>query len=132
VKLKQTDYIDLHRLVTGLNARVVWERLGLGETEQQICEPLPDELHPWVEGIAGDLMRRQVDIITAARREHAQIKASLPEGWTRKDYAAVASKSEHRAWLFMLLDGKDPAAKIWRTLRPSGEDRPVNITEDTA
>lgn len=132
VKVKQDDYVALHRLVTGLNARVVWERLGDGETVQQICEPLPDEFHPWVEGVAGDLMNRAVEIVTGARTEHARIKAALPDGWTRKDYAAVAARSDNRAWLFMLLDGKDPAAKIWRTLRPSGEHRPVNISEDTA
>lgn len=132
IKIKQDDYVALHRLVTGLNARIVWERIGDGETVQQICEPLPDEFHPWVEGVAGDLMGRSVQTITAARREHAELKASLPDGWTRKDYAAAASRSDNRAWLFMLLDGKDPAAKIWRTLRPSGEHRPVNVSEDTA
>lgn len=132
VKVKQEDYVALHRLVTGLNARVVWERLGAGETVQQICEPLPDEFHPWVEGVATDLTTRAAQMLTGAHKEHARITAALPDCWTRKDYAAEASRSEHRAWLFMLLDGKDPAPKIWRTLRPSGEDRPVNVSEDTA
>jgi RNA ligase len=132
IKLKQDDYVALHRIVTGLNARVVWEHLGEGRTAAEICEPLPDELHDWVKNLAADLSQQMVSIIVAARREHARIKASLPAGWSRKDYAAVASRSPNRAWLFLLLDGKDPSPKIWRTLRPSGDNRPLNITEDVA
>jgi RNA ligase len=111
VKVKQEDYVALHRLVTGLNARVVWERLGAGESVQQICEPLPDEFHGWVRDVADRLMGELRRIEYAARARHEVILDRL---------------------LFMLLDGKDPAPKIWRTLRPSGEDRPVNVSEDTA
>lgn len=132
VKIKQADYVALHRIVTGLNARIVWQMIGDGKTLADICEPLPDEFHPWVEEIAADLSHEMVQIITGARREHAQIVASLPNGWTRKDYAAIASKSANRAWLFMLLDDRDPSPKIWRTLQPAGDVRPTNYSEDAA
>jgi RNA ligase len=132
VKIKQDDYVALHKIVTGLNARVVWEQLGEGKTVADICEPLPDELHDWVKTLTEDLTQRMAVTLIEARREHFRIKNSLSDGWTRKDYAAVASKSPNRAWLFMLLDGKDPSEKIWRTLRPSGDDRPLHVTEDVA
>ncbi|MCO6011523.1 hypothetical protein NE236_41890 [Actinoallomurus purpureus] len=132
VKLKQEDYVQLHRIVTGLNARVVWEQLGAGKTVADTCEPLPDELHDWVKDLAADLTGKALAMLTAAREEHETILAGLPDGWTRKDYAAIAGRSTNRAWLFLLLDGKDPSPKIWRTLRPSGDDRPLNITEDVA
>jgi RNA ligase len=131
IKIKQPDYVALHRIVTGLNARVVWEQLGDGKSVAEICEPLPDEFHDWVWQVRNGLMDAASAILTTARHEHEQILASLPDGWARKDYAALA-RSENRAWLFMLLDGKDPAPKIWRTLCPSGDDRPINITEDAA
>lgn len=132
VKLKQADYLALHRIVTGLNARGIWEHLGNGGTIEEICEPLPDEFHPWARQVADDLQAELLRILTEARTEHARILAGLPDGWTRKDYAAVAQRSPHRAWLFMLLDDRDPAAKIWRTLRPSAEQRPINYSEDAA
>jgi RNA ligase len=132
IKIKQDDYVALHRIVTGLNARVVWEQLGDGKDTAAICEPLPDELHDWVKQVASDLCGQLEEIQVAAEDEHDRIERSLPEGWTRKDYAAVAAKSPNRAWLFMLLDGRDPVDKIWRTLRPSGDNRPLNITEDVA
>lgn len=132
VKIKQPDYVELHKIVTGLNARVVWEHLGNGGHIAELCEPLPDEFHAWVQQVAGDLTTRAAAILAAARTEHARILAALPADWDRKDYALVAKESDRKAWLFMLLDGKDPAPKIWRTLRPSGEDRPVHHGEDVA
>lgn len=132
VKIKQADYVALHRIVTGLNARIVWQMLGDGKTLADICEPLPDEFHPWVEEIAADLSHRMTQVVIGARREHAQIVAALPDGWTRRDYAAVASQSPNRAWLFLLLDNRDPAPKIWRSLQPAGDLRPTNYAEDEA
>lgn len=120
IKLKQEDYVLLHRIITGLNARSVWDMLGEGQTLADICEPLPDEFHAWVETIAGDLEDQFSNILAGATCEHADILSRLPEGWGRGDYAAIAKASSNRAWLFMLLDGKDPAPKIWRTLRPEG------------
>jgi RNA ligase len=132
VKLKQDDYVALHRLITGLNARVVWERLGAGETAAGICEKLPDEFHGWVRGLAGELNDAAALILSEARDEHTALLAALGDGFTRKDYAMAAQRSQRRAWLFMLLDGKDPTAKIWASIKPSGTRALVNYSEDVA
>jgi RNA ligase len=132
VKVKQADYVALHRLITGMNARVVWERIGAGETAEQICEAIPEEFWPWVREVGGELVREKNRIIDEATAEHARIVANLPDGWTRKDYAMIAGKSPNRAWLFNLLDDRDPSAGIWRTLKPSGDRTLVAYSEDTA
>jgi RNA ligase len=132
IKIKQDDYVALHRIITGLNARAVWERLGADDTVAEICDGLPDEFHDWVKDVAADLTGQRDAILTEARAEHERIRESLPEGWTRKEYAVLASRSSMRAWLFMLLDGRDPSDKIWRTLRPEADVRPVNTTEDNS
>jgi RNA ligase len=132
VKVKQEDYVALHRLITGMNARVVWERIGEGETAEQICAAIPEEFWPWVREVGGELIREKNRVIDEATAEHEQILAGLPEGWGRKEYAAVAVKSPLRAWLFNLLDGRDPSAGIWKTLKPSGERTLVAYSEDTA
>jgi RNA ligase len=72
------------------------------------------------------------DRSTWPRAEHRAILAGLPQAWTRKDYALAAARSEFRPWLFLLLDGHDPAQRIWRTLRPSAERALVPASEDTA
>lgn len=132
IKLKQDDYVALHRLITGMNARVVWERLGEGETLDDLCRGLPEEFWPWVREVGADLAAERDRLAGEAAAEHQRILASLPEGWTRKDYALAAQKSPLRAWLFLLLDGRDPSAKIWHSLRPSGQRSLVAASEDTA
>ncbi|MEV8639339.1 RNA ligase [Streptosporangium sp. NPDC051023] len=132
VKLKQADYMALHKILSGLNARGVWELLGAGKTVADICEPLPDEFHPWVRNLAEDLQREAAELLEDTERYHEKILARLPEGWTRKDYALEASTSTLKGWLFMLLDERDPRPHIWRTLRPSGDMRPVQFNEDAA
>lgn len=132
IKIKQDDYVALHRIITGLNARAVWERLGAGDTVAEICDGLPDEFHDWVKDVAADLTEQRDAILAEARDAHQRIIDGMPEGWTRKEYALHASRSPMRAWLFMLLDGRDPSSRIFHTLRPEADVRPVNTTEDNS
>lgn len=132
VKIKLEAYVALHKLVTGLNARVVWERLGAGETVAAICEKLPDEFHEWVREVAGELNTAAAEILSNATDEHTALLARLGDGFARKDYAMAAQRSPLRAWLFMLLDGKDPKPKIWASIKPSGARSMVNHSEDVA
>jgi RNA ligase len=79
VKIKQPDYVELHKIVTGMNARVVWEQLGAGKTVREVCEPLPDEFHPWVRKVAYDLIEKADQIRDAASEEHRRSTArTLP------------------------------------------------------
>lgn len=132
IKLKQADYVALHKLVTGMNERVIWEHLGNGGALDELIAPLPDEFHPWVREVATRLRDEQAAIVAAAEAAHAELLGSLPEGWQRKDYAIAAAKSPVRPWLFNLLDGRDPSAAIWKTLRPSGAVTMTSQTEDAA
>ncbi|MFD7669070.1 hypothetical protein [Streptomyces sp. NPDC059788] len=77
-------------------------------------------------------MRQRDAILAEARAEHQRILDALPKRWTRKEYALHASRSPMRAWLFMLLDGRDLSARIFHTLRPEADVRPVNTIEDNA
>lgn len=98
----------------------------------EICDGLPDEFHDWVKDVAADLAGQRNEVLAEALDEHQRILGGLPEGWTRKEYALHAGRSPMRAWLFMLLDGRDPSARIFHTLRPEADVRPVNTTEDNS
>ncbi|MEV7008249.1 RNA ligase [Streptosporangium sp. NPDC051022] len=136
VKIKQADYVALHKIITGLNARGVWEALGEGKTISDICEPLPDEFHQWVRDLAEGLQLRAAMAYGAVQATHNNIVDKLdhkhPDGWQRQDYATWATQCTNPAWLFNLLDDRDPRPAIWKTLRPSGDIRPVALSEDAA
>lgn len=134
LKIKQDDYVALHRIVTGLNARTVWEHMVGGEPLDALIAPLPDEFHPWVrtvaDGILGSVEARAAAIADAYR----DLMATLPEGWTRRDFAARAVQHEDKWGLFAVLDGKDPRPQLLKLAKPEAFITPARLarTEDTA
>ncbi|BBH64542.1 hypothetical protein ACTI_12270 [Actinoplanes sp. OR16] len=119
VKIKYADYVRLHRLVTGLTARTVWEILAAGGDLDALTAPLPDEFHVWVRGVAAELTAAVEARAEAVEEAYATIVASLPDGWGRKEFAAAAVRSEFRGELFQRLDGKDYRPGLWQRARPS-------------
>ncbi|MCW6008711.1 2'-5' RNA ligase [Micromonospora sp. CPCC 205371] len=134
VKLKQADYVALHKIVTGLTARVVWQHLIEGKPLDELVAPLPDEFHPWCREVAADI-QAVVDQQTAEiEKAYAEIVASLPEGFTRKDFAAVAVSHPEKWAMFLLLDGRDIRPELWKRAKPEPYLTPSGRTygEDTA
>jgi RNA ligase len=120
VKIKQDDYVALHRIVTGWNERAVWGRLASGEPLNLLIDGLPDEFHRWATDVAEDLNRRHARLMAAARDYHQRIIQSMPSGWIRRDYAqAAALYPEYRPALFQLLDGRDISAWAWKAVYPT-------------
>lgn len=147
IKLKQDDYVVLHRIVTGLNARTVWEHIVSGEPLVDLIEPLPDEFHPWVQTIAHG-------IITAVDAEHVRLRRAFRDAcaamtanlacgcaaWDPADRAgrkafATAILDHPDKWaLFAQLDNKDIRAELLRRAKPEPYLTPSGriFTEETA
>lgn len=118
VKLKQADYVALHRIVTGLSTRTVWEHLADGRALVELIEQLPDEFHAWVGTVARQLIEEVATIHREVDTEHQRILAKLVEDWSRKDYALLAKDHRHKAALFRHLDGRDFRDYCWRLVKP--------------
>lgn len=129
------------RIITGLNARVVWEHLAANQPISDLLEPLPDEFHAWVFDVAYQLST-QVD---AWRDEATDVFETVSTllGLTpgepvdredRKRFATHAVQHPLKWALFALLDGKDIEPGLWRQARPEGTWTPSGRTfsEDTA
>jgi RNA ligase len=122
VKIKQDDYVALHRIVTGWNERTIWERLASGQSLDLLIEGLPDEFHKWATGIADGLTAKHEILMDGAKAEHASILDRLPDGWSRKDYALEAAKRPlFGPALFQILDGRDISDWAWKQIYPTYE-----------
>jgi RNA ligase len=132
VKIKQDDYVALHRIITGMNARSVWERLMAGSSIADIQHGVPEEFWPWIQEVGDELLNLHGSIVAAAYREYMEVLRELPDGWTRKDFALKAKDSEHKALLFLMLDHRDFSSLIWKNIKPSGERSMKYISEDVA
>lgn len=132
VKVKQEDYVRLHRLVTGMSERVIWQSLLDGQSLTDLLSGVPDELHGWIKGTWTEMLDRAQSIQRNAQNQHRTIVAELGEDLSRKDYAQQASRSDVRPYLFMLLDGKDPMPAVLKSIKPVGDTRFKVYTEDVA
>jgi len=132
LKIKQEDYVQLHRIVTGLNRRAVWEMLRQGLNPY---EGVPDELHKWVSDVASGLEKsftasnQTVRLIYSERLDY--LDAKFPgeksyDSWDRKEFALEMKKRKYLPWLtktlWLLYDGKDIRDFLWKTLKPEGEE----------
>lgn len=132
VKLKQADYVELHRIVTNLSPKTIWEMLSSGKTVRDICGSIPDEFHSYVEDIADDLQFRFAHIKFDASVEFSTIRTKLwsadGETISRRAWAEEIKKSTYPALLFMLLDEKSIDEAVWKMIKPRGDVK--NLVND--
>lgn len=129
VKIKQEEYVQLHRIVTGLNEKAVWERLRDGVP---VYDNIPDELHQWVADVANKLHLEYASRRSVVDTLYGNIVFDLTErlgrGWGRQAFASMATKYDPwlKSCLFLMLDNKVDAVGnfIWKQLEPKGGKGP--------
>jgi RNA ligase len=144
VKIKQEDYVRLHKLVTGLNERAVWEHLSTNDGNlDSLLARIPDEFHDWCRKVADDLHEDFEELQGRAHAAYYAYDAMDEPGielfWRDRENRAqyAAYMLEHHKdiadLMFGLLDGKDISAAIWKRLKPRGETASLlNRNEDNA
>jgi RNA ligase len=145
VKIKQADYVALHKVITGLTARTVWEHMSTGRPLVDLLEQLPDEFHAWVVETA-------MSIDSAVAREHGRLLAAfhktidaMPDEWFdelaipasregRKQFALAVAEHPDRWALFALLDGRDLTGELLKRAKPDAYVTPYGRVqgEETA
>lgn len=139
LKIKQADYVELHRLVTGLSEKMVWKWLGDNKPLDDLISQMPDEFHEWINDAASDLYEKAGKIVVDVDDEFQCIMSDLRGGknwWEvevpRKDFAFKAMRSEYSGLLFMRYDSKDIWPKVWDMVKPVGDSRIFARSEDVA
>lgn len=118
VKIKHAEYVRLHKLITGVNARHIWEILGAEGDLASMLDGIPDELHQWIQKVQLDLFDDFMAIESAA----ADVFAERPETDDRRALAEYFKASgANTAVLFKMLDGKPYRDLIWKAIKPEPE-----------
>ncbi|MET0416620.1 MAG: RNA ligase [Actinoplanes sp.] len=143
VKIKQADYVELHRIVTNLTARKVHDFMLTGGHLADFIAPLPDEFHTWVQQVAEDitaLVDAEDGRLQRAFDDLCQQVVLKNVGWrpgdrqARKDFAALAVSHSDPWAMFALLDGRDLRPELLKRARPEPFVTPTGrtYTEDNA
>jgi RNA ligase len=120
IKVKFAEYVRLHRLLTGVSPKAIWELLRDTGSVDTLCENVPDTFVRWVREwecrLFADFEVMEID----AKLKFELIKSEIGADTTRKDWALRISelREEIRPVLFRMLDGRTYADIIWKRVRP--------------
>jgi RNA ligase len=119
-KVKFDEYTRLHRLITGINARTIWDILRNNQPIDELLDRVPDEFFNWVRKTVRELKDKYQ--IISSRAYHAYIEVDRKTE-TRKDFALYVLKNykDISQLLFAYKGNKDIAPMIWRMLKPVHE-----------
>jgi RNA ligase len=113
VKLKYDQYFTLHKIVTGLSVRGIWEMLRARQGLD--TSALPPEFVKWYR----DEVLKMQSLYKDVEAKALQIFRDTGERSTRKEYAAEFTRHWDLAGvLFKMLDKQDYSDVIWKNLRP--------------
>lgn len=129
LKIKQDDYLRLHRAVFGLTARSLWEDVKNDADLDEFFESLPDELQAWAQKTLDDLFEQAEIIMSGVTQRFESLVNTLDylhgvDSWTRGDFAYLAKQDETPNLMFLLYDGKDLFNSVWGMLRPDAHIKP--------
>jgi len=117
MKIKGEEYKRLHRILTNVSNRDIWEYLRAGKPLDEILDKVPDEFYDWVKSEENKFT--QMFNITRTMAELTFMKFIKPE-MSRKESALIIKeqKLDLQSLLFRMLDNKDYTDLIWKNLYP--------------
>jgi len=120
VKIKYDEYVRLHKFLTGVNERHIWEVLAANGDTAVAFSGAPDEFHAWIKQVSDRLLAEFDAMHDKVTVEYLTIVRELPFVHERKVFVEQVIDRQDKAFLFALYDGKQVDAMIWRMLKPKG------------
>lgn len=150
VKTKGAWYLQMHRLVTGLSARVLWEHLAINACARHFDDPKhlvkwfrmgPDRVkrvqdageywyHAFITGAPDELRAWIEHTVDQLRAEVGAMRFDIHTDFERladeangdrREFAALVGKHPHSGALFSLWDEQQIDSYLWRAVRPPHE-----------
>jgi len=123
LKLKTAEYLRLHKVLTGVSARTIWQALKNGDNLEAWKENVPDEFADFITQTQTSL-QAEFDMKAAAAQ---RLFNRIMEGFTgfafptRAEFAREATKYECRDILFLMFDERPWSDRIWQRIYPPAE-----------
>ena len=117
VKVKHEEYVRLHRLITGVTEKTIWELLSNGGTTQELLDHVPDEFFEWVISVTTRLEEAYSEILDRLKVEFEAL-GYLKEDRKKFALAVLDLNWKYNNLLFAMLDDKPLEAQIWKLIKP--------------
>ena len=122
LKIKQEDYVQMHRIVTGLNSNRVYEVVVKGEDAvNKLRQDIPDELYEWFDSEVKMLVESYESKKARITEVHRAVKDSLDSGAGKKEFALALKNGGYENWevsgAFMIENGRDMEEYLWKLVK---------------
>jgi RNA ligase len=118
MKIKGDEYKRLHKILTNISNRDIWEYLKDNKPLDEILNKVPDEFYNWVRETKDNFLHQYAVIDL----EYKLIYKNIIENNNivdKKTFAQYAISYRFSAILFSMYNGKNYENIIWKLLYPS-------------
>jgi len=114
MKIKGDEYVRLHRILTNVSNRDIWEYLKLNKSFDELLEKVPDEFNDWVKETVSDLQNK-FDTIKIS------VENDFKELINKKEFAEKIINNPNKSLLFKRLDSYSNQLNdmIWDSIYPA-------------
>jgi RNA ligase len=124
MKIKGTEYVRLHRILTNFSNKDIWELLKNGEPLEPFLERVPDEFDKWVKAVTMNLRYSFHSIDERAGKYHDGFRYGKFNDRevepTKKEFAEYVKQFpvELAAVMFKMWDKRPYDYIIWNMIKP--------------
>ena len=144
LKIKTDDYVRLHKVITGLNPKGIWEHLSLGFDPQALWLPAAtnQQFAEWCIGWINTFQRMYDKLESETKSSLGQVAisalqqinsspAKLDERAARKVWALAIQQEPGNLQpaLFACLSGGDWKKQLWKQLEPKIDGKEVYVRD---
>ncbi len=122
LKYKLADYVRLHRIITRIQAKDIWECLSQNQNLDQFLDAVPDEFYHWVKDT-------KLELETKYRKIETECQQAFKDLGDRRQTALYFQTQKYPGVLFLMLDGREYTQVIWKLIKP-GYERPFRADID--
>jgi RNA ligase len=126
MKIKGEEYKRLHKILTNVSNRDIWEYLKDNKPFDELLEKVPDEFNDWVKTTIGDLKYACYQLRETAGKLHDGFRYGKfgdrdPEP-SKKEFAEFVMKQQKvlHPIMFSMWDGNNEKVDeiIWKLVKP--------------
>jgi T4 RnlA family RNA ligase len=122
LKIKFSEYLRLHRIITQVSSINIWEYLKTEQPLDEVLEKVPDEFFDWVKKTKNKLISEFEAIENQCKKDFKILD-------TQKETALYYLTCQYPTILFSMMNNRNYKPDIWKRIRPDFEKPFKNIEE---
>jgi RNA ligase len=116
MKIKFEEYVRLHKIMTEVSTKSIWEILSNGNDMEDLLKDVPDEFYDKIKEYETELKTNYNKIETVCINRFNELKHLQ-----KKEYAEEVKSHKYNSVLFSMYNGKPILPTIWKLIKPKFE-----------